>query len=45
IIAVSYEARAYGVTRGMRGMEAQKKCPQLQLARIPQAHGKADLSK
>ncbi|XP_043541514.1 DNA polymerase eta-like [Chiloscyllium plagiosum] len=45
IIAVSYEARAYGVTRGMRGQEAKKKCPQLQLARIPEAHGKADLSK
>ncbi|XP_060703836.1 DNA polymerase eta isoform X2 [Hemiscyllium ocellatum] len=45
IIAVSYEARAFGVTRGMRGQEAKKKCPQLQLARIPEAHGKADLSK
>ncbi|XP_041043160.1 DNA polymerase eta isoform X2 [Carcharodon carcharias] len=45
IIAVSYEARAYGVTRGMRGVEAKKKCPQLLLARIPEAHGKADLSK
>ncbi|XP_078391386.1 DNA polymerase eta [Cetorhinus maximus] len=45
IIAVSYEARAYGVTRGMRGVEAKKKCPDLLLARIPEAHGKADLSK
>ncbi|XP_062896527.1 DNA polymerase eta isoform X1 [Mobula hypostoma] len=45
IIAVSYEARAYGVKRGMRGVEATKKCPGLLLARIPEAHGKADLSK
>ncbi|XP_067835457.1 DNA polymerase eta [Heptranchias perlo] len=45
IIAVSYEARAHGVTRGMKGVEARKKCPDLQLARIPEAHGKANLSK
>ncbi|XP_048452959.1 DNA polymerase eta isoform X2 [Rhincodon typus] len=29
----------------MRGQEAKKKCPQLQFARIPEARGKADLSK
>ncbi|XP_059501080.1 DNA polymerase eta isoform X2 [Stegostoma tigrinum] len=45
IIAVSYEARAYGVTRGMRGQEGKKRCPQLQFAQIPEARGKADLSK
>ena len=29
IIAVSYEARAHGVTRSMRGDEARKKCPDI----------------
>ena len=29
IIAVSYEARAHGVTRNMRGDEARKKCPEI----------------
>ncbi|XP_055492107.1 DNA polymerase eta [Leucoraja erinacea] len=45
IVAVSYEARAQGVKRGMRGVEAMKRCPGLQLARIPEAHGKANLSR
>ncbi|XP_074803182.1 DNA polymerase eta isoform X2 [Natator depressus] len=45
IIAVSYEARAFGISRGMRADEAQKRCPQLVLARVPEAYGKADLSR
>uniref|UniRef100_A0A8C4NBL4 DNA polymerase eta n=1 Tax=Eptatretus burgeri TaxID=7764 RepID=A0A8C4NBL4_EPTBU len=45
IIAVSYEARACGVTRNMRGDEARKLCPTIKLARVPEAHGKADLTR
>ncbi|XP_053879287.1 DNA polymerase eta isoform X2 [Malaclemys terrapin pileata] len=45
VIAVSYEARAFGISRGMRADEAQKRCPQLVLARVPEAYGKADLSR
>ncbi|XP_078462363.1 DNA polymerase eta [Lampetra planeri] len=45
IIAVSYEARAFGVSRNMRGDEARKLCPELLLARVPEAHGKADLTR
>mmetsp|Transcript_3520 Transcript_3520/g.4566 ORF Transcript_3520/g.4566 Transcript_3520/m.4566 type:complete len:716 (-) Transcript_3520:146-2293(-) len=44
IIAVSYEARARGVKRIMSGDEAKKQCPELQLVRVPVAHGKADLT-
>ncbi|XP_065691945.2 DNA polymerase eta isoform X1 [Patagioenas fasciata] len=45
IIAVSYEARAFGVTRGMWASEARALCPELALARVPQARGKADLTR
>ncbi|XP_071963079.1 DNA polymerase eta-like [Antedon mediterranea] len=45
IIAVSYEARAAGVTRQMRGDEAKKKCPEIQLVPVPQNRGKANLDK
>ncbi|KAM4772786.1 DNA polymerase eta [Rhinophrynus dorsalis] len=45
IIAVSYEARAFGVTRNMYAADAKKLCADLQLARVREAHGKADLSK
>ncbi|XP_069036178.1 DNA polymerase eta [Lepisosteus oculatus] len=44
IIAVSYEARAHGVTRNMWADEAKKLCPELQVARVREAHGKADLT-
>ncbi|KAF5957788.1 hypothetical protein HYC85_005013 [Camellia sinensis] len=44
LIAVSYEARKYGVKRSMRGDEAKQVCPQIQLVQVPVAHGKADLS-
>ncbi|XP_052819667.1 DNA polymerase eta-like isoform X1 [Mya arenaria] len=45
IIAVSYEARAFGVTRQMRGDDAKAKCPAINLVRVPQVRGKADLTK
>lgn len=45
IIAVNYAARAAGVTRHMRGEQAQQACPDLRLVRVPVAHGKADLSR
>lgn len=44
IIAVSYEARAKGVTRIMRGKEARRQCPELQCVQVPVAFSKADLS-
>eukprot|EP00435_Cladocopium_sp_Y103_P006293 s3560_g2.t1 len=43
IIAVSYEARAKGVTRQMSGHEAKKACPEIILVQVPTAFGKADL--
>uniref|UniRef100_A0A3Q1HC56 DNA polymerase eta n=1 Tax=Anabas testudineus TaxID=64144 RepID=A0A3Q1HC56_ANATE len=44
IIAVSYEARARGVTRNMWVADAKKLCPDLQVARVRESHGKADLT-
>jgi len=44
LIAVSYEARAKGVKRIMRGAEARDVCPELILVQVPTAHGKADLT-
>ncbi|KAL4428594.1 hypothetical protein ABPG77_008906 [Micractinium sp. CCAP 211/92] len=44
LIAVSYEARAQGVKRNMRGNEARAACPDIQLVQVPTAHGKADLT-
>lgn len=44
LIAVSYEARAHGVKRVMRGNEAKKVCPDLVLVQVPTNHGKADLT-
>ena len=43
IIAVSYEARDFGVTRNMRGGEAKEKCPDIILVQVPEARGKANL--
>lgn len=45
IIAVNYEARGFGVKRGMRGDEARSKCPDIQLIQVPVNRGKADLTK
>ncbi|XP_068577420.1 DNA polymerase eta [Cebidichthys violaceus] len=44
IIAVSYEARAHGVTRNMWVDDAKQLCPDLQVARVRESHGKADLT-
>ena len=44
IIAVSYEARDFGVTRNMRGDKAKEKCPEITLVRVPEARGKANLT-
>ncbi|XP_038593220.1 DNA polymerase eta [Micropterus salmoides] len=44
IIAVSYEARAQGVTRNMWVDDAKNRCPDLQVARVRESHGKADLT-
>lgn len=44
VIAVSYEARDYGVTRNMWVEDAKKLCPDLQVARVRESHGKADLT-
>ena len=43
LIAVSYEARAKGVKRNMRGHEAIKLCPNIILITVPTKHSKADL--
>mmetsp|Transcript_36029 Transcript_36029/g.67180 ORF Transcript_36029/g.67180 Transcript_36029/m.67180 type:complete len:868 (+) Transcript_36029:40-2643(+) len=43
LIAVSYEARAAGVKRSMRGNEACQACPGLVLVQVPVAYGKADI--
>ena len=45
IIAVNYEARAFGVTRQMRGDDAKEKCGEIQLVKVPEVRGKADLTK
>ncbi|KAF3325477.1 DNA polymerase eta isoform X1 [Carex littledalei] len=44
LIAVGYEARKFGVKRSMRGDEAKRVCPDLQLVQVPVARGKADLN-
>ncbi|XP_053731089.1 DNA polymerase eta isoform X1 [Synchiropus splendidus] len=44
IIAVSYEARAHGVTRNMWVDDAKQLCQDLRVARVRESHGKADLT-
>ena len=44
LIAVSYEARAAGVKRQMRGKEARKACPELVLVQVPVANKKSDIN-
>ncbi|GAA0156678.1 DNA metabolism protein [Lithospermum erythrorhizon] len=44
LIAVSYEARKFGVERSMRGDEAKEVCPDIQLVQVPVGRGKADLT-
>ena len=43
IIALSYEAKALGVKRSMRGDEAKKLCPNIRLVTVRVKHDKADL--
>lgn len=45
IIAVSYEARAFGVTRSMWADDAKKLCPDLLLVQVRETRGKANLTK
>ena len=45
IIAVSYEARKFGVSRVLRGDEAKQKCPDIIMFNVPEKRGKADLTK
>ncbi|KAK6744715.1 hypothetical protein RB195_011434 [Necator americanus] len=47
IIAVSYEARKFGVKRGMMIPEAKTKCPELNVCFVPQGEhiDKADIQK
>ena len=44
LIAVSYEARAAGVTRMMNTGAARKQCPELITVMVPTAHGKANMA-
>ncbi|KAK0173565.1 hypothetical protein PV328_006741 [Microctonus aethiopoides] len=44
-IAVSYEARAFGVTKHMRRDEARKKCPHIELVTVPPIRNKPDTSR
>lgn len=44
LIAVGYEARRFGVKRNMRGEQAKKLCPEINLVQVPVAHEKADLT-
>ncbi|KAH9522880.1 hypothetical protein DERF_006432 [Dermatophagoides farinae] len=45
IIAVNYEARSFGIKRGMRGDQAKQLCPELHIFRVPDENGKAKLDK
>nr|CAD7258260.1 unnamed protein product [Timema shepardi] len=45
IIAVNYEARAFGVSRHHRGDAAKQKCKDIILVSVPSDRGKADGSK
>ena len=44
IIALSYEAKALGVRRHMRGEEARRVCPSIELVTVPVKNEKADLT-
>ncbi len=45
IIAVGYEARKQGVKRGTSSEQAKLVCPSLCVARVPEALGKANLTR
>ncbi len=44
VIAVSYEARAFGIKRNMNALAARRLCPELQTVQVPTLNGKADLT-
>ncbi|KAM0875816.1 hypothetical protein ACQ4PT_036544 [Festuca glaucescens] len=44
LIAVSYEARKFGVKRSMRGDDAKNACPGINLVQVPVSRDKADLN-
>ena len=39
-----FQQHAFVLHRGMRGDQARKVCPEVQLVQVPTAHGKADLT-
>ncbi|KAJ6221629.1 hypothetical protein RDWZM_000174 [Blomia tropicalis] len=45
IIAVNYEARAFGIKRGMRGNDCMKLCHDLHIFPVPAKNDKADLTR
>ncbi len=45
MIAVNYEARSFGVKRGMRGDQAKAVCPEFHAFFVQEKRGKADLTK
>lgn len=45
LIAVNYQARPFGVKRGMRNTEAKNRCPELHIFIVPERNGKADLTR
>ena len=45
LIAVNYEARKFGVKRGMRGEQAKALCPDFHAFFVNEKRGKADLTK
>ena len=42
---MSYEARKFGVSRLLRGTDAKKLCPELELVEVPESRGKANLNR
>lgn len=47
MLAVSYEARSFGVKRGMTAVQAKQLCPDIEVCLVPQGEfaDKADISK
>ncbi|CAF0887819.1 unnamed protein product [Rotaria sordida] len=45
LIAVNYEARDFGVKRGMRGEQAKELCPDFHIFHVQEVNGKANLNR
>ncbi|CAF0984178.1 unnamed protein product [Adineta steineri] len=45
LIAVNYEARDFGVKRGMRGEQAKELCPDFHVFHVQEVNGKANLTR